>query len=388
MLLPTAPPPLSRIIQFGPYQYGYHVRPPAAENWAELTQLLADLGADRFALVTDDGVPAGTREGVLRCLTLAAPGEPIQVSVSADEKAKDIIAVSKVYGEVMSHGGTRRTVLVALGGGCVGNIAGLAAHLTLRGIRLVHIPTTLLHLSDAAVSLKQAVNSDDGKNKIGAFHAPVLVWGDLGFLESLPEDEIRCAMCEAAKNVLAILPDRYDWALEHLRPAGDYTVEELLAWIDLCVEAKSAVMGDDPEEKYGGIVLEYGHTVGHALELMTGGQIRHGYAIALGMLAEARVAVESGWLSAADMQAHRDLIAATGMPTLTIPASLATRDILGLVADDNKRGYLEPRDGFADIVQLTGLGKPVITEGRALVQVPVGTIAHAIDAELRRGWAS
>jgi len=215
----------------------------------------------------------------------------------------------------------------------------------------------------------------------------VLVWGDLGFLEELPADEIRCAMCEAAKNVLAILPGRYSWALEHLRPAGDYPVEELLEWIDLCVKAKSAVMGDDPEEKYGGIVLEYGHTVGHALELMTGGQIRHGYAIALGMLAEARAAMEIGLLSPADMQAHRDLIAATGCP-LTIPAGLATRDITDLMGSDNKLGYLVPRDGYADIVALTGLGQPVMTEGRALAQVPVETIAHAIDAELRPGRAA
>ena len=375
-------PALSRDIQFGSHSYRYHLRLPADDNWAELARLLTDLAADRFALVTDDGVPAGIRKGILECLTLAAPHKPIQIGVPADEKAKNISAVNRVYDEVIGQGGTRQTVIVALGGGCVGNIAGLAAHLIFRGIRLVHIPTTLLHLSDAVLSLKQAVNSDIGKNHIGAFHAPVLVWGDLGFLGSLPADEIRCALCEGAKNVLAILPGRYSWALEHLRPAADYTVEELLAWIDLCAEAKSTVMGDDPEEKFLGIVLEYGHTVGHALELMTGGQIRHGYAIALGMLAEARAAMESGWLSPADMQAHRDLIASIGCP-LTIPASVATRDILGVLAHDNKLGYLPHRDGFADIVQLRGLGQPVITGGRALAQVPVETLGHAIDAELR-----
>ena len=375
-------PALNRDIQFGPHRYRYHLRPPADDNWAELTRILTDLEADRFALVTDDGVPAGIREGILGCLASAATHKPIQIGVPADEKAKNISAVNRVYDEFIGQGGTRQTVIVALGGGCVGNIAGLAAHLIFRGIRLVHIPTTLLHLSDAVLSLKQAVNSDVGKNHIGAFHAPVLVWGDLGFLGSLPADEIRCALCEGAKNVLAILPGRYRWALEHLHPAADYTVEELLAWIDLCAEAKSAVMGDDPEEKFLGIVLEYGHTVGHALELMTGGQIRHGYAIALGMLAEARAAMESGWLSPADMQAHRDLIAAIGCP-LTIPASVATRDILGVLAHDNKLGYLPHRDGFADIVQLRGLGQPVITEGRALAQVPVETLGHAIDAELR-----
>jgi 3-dehydroquinate synthase/2-deoxy-scyllo-inosose synthase len=379
-------PALNREIQFGPHRYRYLVRPPAEENWAELTRVLAELGADRFALVTDDGVPAGIREGVLGCLASAAPGEPILVGVAADEKAKSLDAVDHVMAEVVGHGATRQTVYVALGGGCVGNIAGLAAHLTYRGLRLVHIPTTLLHLSDAVVSLKQAVNSGVGKNHIGAFHAPVLVWGDLGFLESLPVDEIRCAMCEGAKNVLAICGDRYRWALEHLRPAGDYPVEELLAWIELCVVAKSAVMGDDPEEKYLGIVLEYGHTVGHALELR--GIFRHGYAIAAGMLAEGRAAMEMGWLSPADMQAHRELIAAAAGRQLTIPDNLATDEILSVLDHDNKLGYLPRRRGFVDMVQLTGLGRPVITNGRALAQVPVETVAYAIDAELRpRGTA-
>jgi 3-dehydroquinate synthase/2-deoxy-scyllo-inosose synthase len=386
MLVPTETP-LSREIQFGPHSYRYHLRPPGDGNWAELTRELAGLEADRFALVTDDGVPAGIREGIVDCLALAAPHKPIQISVPADETAKDITAAMNVYREVIGQGGNRRTVIVALGGGCVGNIAGFAAHVILRGMRFVQIPTTLLHLSDATVSLKQAVNGDFGKNHIGGFQAPVFVWGDLGFLESLPADEIRSAMCEAAKNVLAILSGRYEWALKHLRRDADYTVKELLAWIDLCVEAKSAVMCDDPEEKYLGIVLEYGHTVGHALELMTGGQIRHGYAIALGMLAEARAAMEMGWLSPADMQAHRDLIAAVGCP-LTIPASLTTRDILALLAHDNKLGYLDPLDGHADIVQLRGLGQPVLTEGRALAHVPLQTIGYAVDAELRPGWAA
>lgn len=381
MLVPTAQPPLTRKIEFGSYSYGYYVRPSADSNWAELADRLAVMRADRFALVTDDGVPAGIREATLGCLTWAAPHKPIQISVPASEKVKDITTVDNVLGEIVGQGGTRQTVIVALGGGCVANIAGLAAHLLYRGIRFVHIPTTLLHLADAALSLKQAVNSRDGKNHVGAFQAPDFVWGDLGFLRSLPVDEIRCAMCEAAKNVLAILNGRYSWALQHLRPAGNYTDNELLAWIDLCVEAKSAVMRDDPEEKHLGIVLEYGHTVGHALELM--GAFRHGYAIAAGMLAEARAAMESGLLSPADMQAHRDLIAAAAGCSLTIPDTLPTSEILRLLGHDNKRGYLPPRDGFVDMVQLTGLGEPVVTDGRALAQVPVATIARAIDAELR-----
>src|SRR5215475_417583 len=297
MLVSTKPVDLSREIRFGDHQYGYYVRPPAESNWQELTARLAGLGADRFGLVADDGVPDGIRKRTLGCLAAAAAGTPIEIGVSADEKAKDIRAVRTVLGEAIRQGATRQTVLVALGGGCVGNIAGLAAHLLYRGIRLVHMPTTLLHLSDAAVSLKQAVNSDDGKNHIGAFHAPEFVWGDLGFLESLPADEIRCALCEAAKNILAIVPGRLGWALEHLRPEADYTADELLAWIELCVEAKLAVMRHDPYEKFLGLVLEWGHTVGHVVELLTGGEIPHGYAVGMGMVAEARAAMECGRLT-------------------------------------------------------------------------------------------
>lgn len=159
--------------------------------------------------------------------------------------------------------------MIALGGGLAGNVAGLLAGLLMRGVRLVHLPTTLLAMSDSCLSLKQGTISPLGKNHLGLFHAPAFVWSDLAFLEYLPAREIRSAPCELIKNVLAIYPGQLAEVQSRLRPAADYSQEELAWFIDLCITAKSSVMASDALEKHWALVLEYGHTIGHALELFT-----------------------------------------------------------------------------------------------------------------------
>lgn len=365
-----------REIRFGGVRYGFSVGHGPASLRA-LTGKLEGLDADRFVIVADAGLSEKQIDEIARCAGEAAPTTVL--SVLADEKAKSLDVVNSLAEQLIPTGVTRRSVIIALGGGLVGNMAGLLSALVFRGLRLVHVPTTLLAMSDSVLSLKQAVNSSVGKNHLGTFHAPAFVWNHLDFLDTLPADEIRSALCEMIKNVLGIVPDRYDAVAARLRADAQYTPEDIAWFIDLCVDAKSAVMRDDLHERGDALVLEYGHTIGHAAELLTGGELRHGYAIGLGMLAAARIARELGLLTAQEEAAHRELLVLGGAPTV-LPAGVTLEGVLRIIALDNKRGYVKGTAGTRDLILLEGLGKPHRPAGAQITQVPEAVVRLGIES--------
>jgi 3-dehydroquinate synthetase len=371
---------LDREIRFGDVRYPVYVRSGDAA-WAELSDLLAALRADRFLLVTDGGVPALAVHAVGQLLEGLAPVTALRVP--AGEHAKNLSTVDDLAKEAFTSGATRMSVFVALGGGLAGNVAGLLAHLFLRGARLVHIPTTLLAMSDSVLSLKQAVNSDVGKNHLGAFHAPELVWSQLDCLATLAPDQIRAALGEAIKNVIAICPERYGDMAARLRADAVYSQAELAWFIGMCIDAKQEVMAADPHEKGPALVLEYGHTVGHAAELVTGGTFSHGLAIGVGGLAAARIATMLGVGDPAVEQAHEALLLRGGAPTYFRGDFDADR-LMRAIRLDNKRGYIPHRPGCIDMVLLAGLGQPCQADGTLITQVPEDVVCAGIQSRISR----
>jgi 3-dehydroquinate synthetase len=359
-------------------RYPYHVRSgPGA--WDEFTGTISGLRADRFLLVMDDGVPAPALDAITLSLQQLAPVTLLRVP--AREKDKNIALIEKLAAEAFSDGATRRSVVVAFGGGLAGNVAGLLAHMFLRGIRLVHVPTTLLAMSDSVLSLKQAVNSGSGKNHLGAFHVPELVWIHLDLASSLPPVQVRSALCEAIKNVVVICPEHYDEMSGRLRATATYSQPELAWFIDMCVAAKQRVMETDPYEKGTALALEYGHTVGHAAEHVSGGSMPHGLAIGVGGLVAARVATLLGVLDPAAEAAHQHLLERNGAPT-TLPPGLTVPRLIETIRKDNKRGYLPPRRGYVDMVLLDALGRPHFSRGNPITQVPEDIVITAIQTRL------
>jgi 3-dehydroquinate synthase/2-deoxy-scyllo-inosose synthase len=364
---------VDHVVRVGDYAYPMYVR-SARASWDEFSEKVVALRADRFFVIADDGVPVDSRRLAVEALCAVAAVEVI--TCSADEKRKNLLALSTLAEEVLKRGATRRSVIVALGGGTVGNVAGLLAALLFRGIRLVHVPTTLLSMSDSVLSLKQAVNSSLGKNHLGAFRAPELVWNYLPFIDSLAADEVRAALCEAIKNVLAICPQRRDPIHAALRSDGCYGYRALAEFIGMCVEAKCSVMHDDPYERGGALVLEYGHTVGHAAELLTGGELSHGFAIGIGMVTAARVAATLGYLSEDAVAVHLELLERNGAPT-ELPG-LATADVVSVVGHDNKRGYVAGRADHHGLILLEGLGRPHREDGSLITLVPRDVLWKAV----------
>jgi 3-dehydroquinate synthetase len=383
---PGAPAPgpsavaFDREVRFGDTRYPVYVRSgPAA--WAELARLLADLRADRFLLVTDAGVPAPALHAVGRVLDALAPVTVLRAPAS--ERAKNLNTIDGLAREAFASGATRMSVFVALGGGLAGNVAGLLAHLFLRGTRLVHIPTTLLAMSDSVLSLKQGVNSPAGKNHLGAFHAPELVWSHLDCLATLPRPQVRAALCEAIKNVIAICPDRYGELAARLRADAVYSQAELAWFIGTCADAKQEVMAADPHETGRALVLEYGHTVGHAAEFISGGALSHGLAIGVGGLVAGRIATLLGISGPDTERAHEKLLSLNGAPTC-FSAGFDAGQLMRAIRLDNKRGYLPHRPGCIDMVLLAGLGQPHRAGGTFITQVPEGAVLAALQSRIGR----
>ena len=371
---------LDREVRFGNIRYPFYLRSgPAA--WEELAGLLDGLCADRFLLVTDGGLPPPAVHAVGRGLAGLAPVTVLRVPEG--EKAKNLRTIDDLAKEAFASGATRRSVFVALGGGLAGNVAGLLAHLFLRGARLVHIPTTLLAMSDSVLSLKQAVNSPVGKNHLGAFHAPELVWSQLDCLATLPAPQIRAALNEAIKNVVAICPARYEEMAARLRADARYTQAEFAWFIEMCVDAKQEVMAADPQEKGRALVLEYGHTVGHAAELVTGGSFSHGLAIGVGGLVAARIASLLGVGNPGVESAHETLLQLNGAPTF-FRAGLGAGRLMRAVRLDNKRGYIPHRPGYIDMILLAGLGQPHQVGGSIITQVPEDVVFAGIQSRISR----
>jgi 3-dehydroquinate synthase/2-deoxy-scyllo-inosose synthase len=349
----------------------------------ELTRVLIALEADRLIVVTDDTVwrihgatLAGRLEALAPLLVLSAP---------PGEHGKTLPWLCAHLERAVEWGATRRSVVVTFGGGVPGNLGGLCATMMFRGVRFVHVPTTLMALIDSTLSLKQAVNGRLGKNLFGSFRAPEAIVGDSAWLATLPPRELRSGLCELIKNGLAIRPD----TLADLRAA--LTDRDLLApqrldrLVRAAIESKVEVMRDDRLEQRTGLVLEYGHTVGHAIELCDHRRrghagISHGEAVGLGMLAASRVAEARGVLAPAHAGLHRELLEHAGAAT-TLPAGVTVNEVLEVIHHDNKRGYLRglPADQVAMIL-LTDLGRPLGRPELPLVPVGIAELAPAIAA--------
>jgi 3-dehydroquinate synthase len=247
---------------------------------------------------------------------LADAGYVVHAEAIPDgEAAKDIAVAADLWSRLAAHRVTRSDVIVAVGGGAVTDLAGFTAACWLRGIRHVLVPTTLLAIADAAIGGKTGVNVPAGKNLVGAFHPPAGVLADLSVLASLPAAEYRSGLAEVIKAGFIADPAILD--LIEADPAGAAApagpAEREL--VERAVRMKAAVVSADLREAGQREMLNYGHTLGHAIERVEGYRLRHGEAVAIGMIYAAAVARLAGRLDAATADRHRQVLSAVGLPT-------------------------------------------------------------------------
>lgn len=270
------------------------------------------------------------------------------------ERAKTLATVERVYDALIRRRLDRSATLVAFGGGVVGDVAGFAAATYLRGIKLVQVPTTLLAQVDSAIGGKVGVNLASGKNLIGAFHPPALVVCDPELLVTLPRREFRAGLYEVVKYGVIASRTLFDRVADNLAQLFAHDQAELGPIIADCCRIKARVVSLDEREAGPRRVLNFGHTIGHALEAVTHyRRFRHGEAIAYGMLAAARISALRGLLTADDESRLKDLIQRMGR--LPPVKDLRVKDALDAITHDKKHV-----GGTLHYVLANGLGTTMV----------------------------
>jgi 3-dehydroquinate synthase len=268
-----------------------------------------------------------------RLSRLAAARSPILIPDG--ERAKSLATVGRIYDALVKRRLDRAAVLIAVGGGVVGDVAGFAAATFLRGLRTVHVPTTLLAQVDSAIGGKVGVNLAAGKNLVGAFHPPAMVVCDPTVLASLPRREFRAGVYEVVKYGVIASRALFDRLSASTGPLFDRDTSTLTDVVAACCRIKADVVGRD--EREGGVrrTLNFGHTIGHALEAVSEyRRFRHGEAVAYGMLAAATLSTSRGVLGREDETRLRDLIGRLG--PLPPVGDLRVRDALDAISLDKK----------------------------------------------------
>jgi len=280
---------------------------------SRLPELLQSLRASGVAMITDRNVaPRWAPEvvGQVQSLGFACP----VLELAPGEESKSPAGLAQALDFLEQQRLDRASVVLALGGGTVGDLAGFASSIWLRGVRVVQIPTTLLAMIDSAVGGKTAINSAHSKNSIGTFWQPSLVLSDLDFLSSLTEEEYLAAYGEVVKYAVAMdqeLAHQLDQEVNRLRARDGGLLTLLIA---RCVGLKAGVVGADEQDRGARAILNYGHTIGHAIEAASGYSAVHGRAVAMGMRGAVRLAWRSGLCEEGLIQAQDRLLEAYSLP--------------------------------------------------------------------------
>jgi 3-dehydroquinate synthase len=290
------------------------------------------LGSGSVAIVTNEVVAPLYLSRLEKAL---AGARVTRIVVPDGEQAKSWPTLERVFDALLEARCGRDTLLVALGGGVVGDLAGFAAAVYQRGMPFVQVPTTLLAQVDSSVGGKTAINHARGKNMIGAFHQPLAVVSDVATLDTLPGRELRAGLAEVVKHGLALDAAFVQWLEGHMDKLLRREPESLGYAVRRCCELKAGIVAADERESGVRALLNFGHTFGHAIEAATGyGTWLHGEAIAAGMVMAAELSLRLKLLGRQDVQRVRGLIERAGLPVAG-PATGA-QELRELMAVDKK----------------------------------------------------
>ena len=331
----------------------------------DLGRLLAPLKLPpRVFVIADRTVARLYGEAALKALQ-AEGFVPELLTVPPGERSKSWGVVAHLARELLLRGATRQTLLLALGGGVVGDLTGFLASIFMRGVPCVQVPTTLLAMVDAAIGGKTAINLPEGKNLLGTFYQPRAVVMDPEFLDTLPPKERRNGLAEVVKAAFIRDPGLLG-RLEQSRGRIFADREELTEVIYRAADIKARVVAADVGEAGERRILNFGHTLGHALEQASNFRLPHGRAVALGMLAALHLSQRLAGLSPEEARRGASLIRGLGLARR--PPKLDANAVLAALPRDKKR-----RGEDLVFVLLKRLGEPVIKEG-----VPLPLAAEAL----------
>ncbi len=240
--------------------------------------------------------------------------EVITFTFPHGENYKQISSIEKLYQYLIENHFTRSDCLIALGGGVVGDMTGFAAATYLRGIDFIQIPTTLLSQVDSSIGGKTGVDFLSYKNMVGAFYMPKLVYINLNVLRSLPKEQFACGMGEVIKYGCIMRREFFDWLQDHVAAIQQMDPEALLHMVYTCCECKKEVVETDPLEHGIRSYLNFGHTIGHAIEKLSGFSLFHGQCVSIGMVAASYMSVNKRFLDSKCLDQLKELLLSYDLP--------------------------------------------------------------------------
>ena len=325
-----------------------------APDFCGLLEELRDLGiADRRAAVIADSNTAALYGDAVRNILEGNCKKVILCSFPAGEEHKTLDTVKGLYKTLIEEKFDRKDLLIALGGGVVGDIAGYTAATYLRGVDFVQIPTTLLAQSDSSIGGKTGVDFDGYKNMVGAFYMPKLVYMNIGTLKTLDDRQFYSGFAEVMKHGLIKDAMFYEWLLDNLYEIQDREPDILEEMVMRSCTVKKLVVEKDPKEQGDRALLNFGHTIGHAIEKYKNFEMLHGECVALGAVAAAFISWKHNWLSMEEYYEIRDMFVPFNLP-ISID-DIDPEEILALTKSDKKMAA-----GQIRFVLLKKVGKAVI----------------------------
>jgi 3-dehydroquinate synthase len=339
---------------------------PGLLNAAEL--FTPHLEQKRVAIVSND-VVAPLYLARLRETLRSAGIETLEIILPDGEAHKDWSSLNQIFDALLAARAERKTTLLALGGGVVGDVAGFAAATYQRGVPYLQVPTTLLAQVDSSVGGKTAINHPRGKNMVGAFYQPRAVVSDIDTLKSLPQRELKAGLAEVIKHAVIRDARFFDWLERNVEALLAADVAALGHAVLRCCEIKAAIVARDEREEGERALLNFGHTFGHAIETGFGyGNWLHGEAVAAGMALAAELSARLGLLDRAEARRLTALLARAGLPVAV--KGLDPLRFRELMSVDKKA-----RDGRLRFIVLQGIGSAAVR-----AEVPEASVRQTLEA--------
>ncbi len=324
----------------------------------------------KIVIITDDDIKNICKNSIVNSLK---PLNPYLISVPAGESSKSRETKAKIEDILLEKRYGRDTVMIAFGGGVIGDLVGFVASTFNRGVPLLHVPTTLLSMVDSSIGGKTGINTKHGKNLIGTTYQPDAVFADLNFLDTLPKEELLNGLVEIIK--IAITSDKALFSFIEKNSKNILKKEKntLLHIIKRSIELKKDVIEKDVLESGLRQLLNFGHTFGHAFEAYSRYKIKHGYCISLGIVVEAKIAALLGNLKTKEEKRIISLLEKFGLPT-KIKKDIDANKIIRIMEIDKKTRNLKPR-----VVILKELGRIKIDNANFSFEVDKNTIKKSIE---------
>jgi len=322
---------------------------------AQLPQYLTELQLSKQTVIIADQNVAQTYGESLQSTLTGQGYSSALLTIPPGEVSKNLDQVKQLYDQLLELKADRQTIIIALGGGVTGDLVGFVAATYMRGVPLIHVPTSLLAMVDSSIGGKVGVNLAQGKNLVGAFYQPKLVLCDLDTLQTLPPNELVNGMAEVLKYGASMDPALFsllETEKDNLLALEPQVIEQV---VNQCALLKSRIVAQDEKESGVRMYLNFGHTLGHAIEALSNYQTHtHGQAVAIGMNAAARISVAMGMLDQPSVDRLEKVIQSYGLPT-KMPKELDTNQLIEQLQKDKK-----VVQGNVRFVLQESLGKVVI----------------------------